>query len=158
MGAGFPQRAAQSGKETLKYYEFIVLPVAVLFFIFSPHIIRVFNDFPDVVRIGTSFLRFIAVTLPFLAIALIFGRGVTGAGDTIGPAVMTGIAQLGLRIPVAYILALVVGLGTNGIWLGINASDMCQGLAMLWYFKRGYWQKRYYKNRTILEGEMLIAV
>ena len=72
--------------------------MAVLFFIFSPHIISFFNDFPEVVAVGSSFLKFIAVTLPFLAISLIFGRGVTGAGDTIAPATFTGITQLGLRI------------------------------------------------------------
>jgi len=153
MGAGLPERAMQSGKETLKYYEFIVFPVAVLFFIFSPHIISFFNDFPEVVAVGSSFLKFIAVTLPFLAISLIFGRGITGAGDTIAPATLTGITQLGLRIPVAYFLALVAGLGINGVWLGINASDICQGLAMMWYFKRGYWQKRYYRHRSVLEEE-----
>ena len=86
------------------------------------------------------------------------GKGITGAGDTIAPAVMTGIAQLGLRIPVAYIAALIFGLGANGIWLGINASDVCQGLAMLWYFKTGYWQKRYSQHRLMLEREALVAV
>jgi putative MATE family efflux protein len=158
MGAGLPERASRSGKETLKYYEFIVFPVAVLFFIFSPHIIGIFNSHPDVVIIGSSLLRFIAVTLPFLAVALILGRGITGAGDTIAPAVMTGVAQLGLRIPVAYVLALILNLGTNGIWIGINVSDICQGLAMMWYFKRGYWQKRYHKHRAILEEGNFAAV
>lgn len=157
MGANHPDRAMQSGREALKYYELIVMPIAVVFFIFSPNIIRIFNSYPDVVEIGSSFLRFIAITLPFLALALILGRGITGAGDTIAPAAMTGVVQLGLRIPVAYVLALVFGLGTNGIWLGINASDICQGLTMLWYFKRGYWQKRYHKHRAILEQETLIV-
>ncbi|MBN1869245.1 MAG: MATE family efflux transporter [Candidatus Omnitrophica bacterium] len=158
MGAGLPERAMRSGKETLKYYEFIVIPVAVLFFIFSPNLIAVFNNHPDVVDIGSSFLRFIALTLPFLAMALILGRGITGAGDTIAPAAMTGVAQLGLRIPVSYAMALTLGLGTNGIWLGINVSDICQGLAMMWYFKRGYWQKRYHKHRAIIEQENFVAV
>lgn len=158
MGAGYPDRAKGSGEKTLKYYEFIVIPMALLFFIFSPHIIGIFSSYPDVIRIGSSLLRFIAVTLPFLASALILGRGISGAGDTIAPAVMTGIAQLGLRIPVAYVMALVFGLGTNGIWLGINASDICQGLAMMWYFRRGFWQKRYHRHRAILEQESLIAV
>jgi len=157
MGASHPDRAMQSGKEALKYYELIVIPIAVAFFIFSPNLIKVFSSYPDVVRIGSSFLRFIAVTLPFLALALILGRGISGAGDTIAPAAMTGIVQLGLRIPVAYLLALVFSLGTNGIWLGINASDVCQGLAMLWYFRQGYWQKRYHKHRSILEQETLIV-
>ena len=158
LGAGQPERAMQSGKDTLKYYELIVLPAAVLFFIFSPQIIGVFNNHIEVVRIGTSLLRFIAVTLPFLASTLIFGRGLSGAGDTIAPAVMTGIIQLGLRIPVAYILALAVGLGTNGIWLGINVSDVFQGVAMFWYFRKGLWQKRYQKHREVLEQAVPIAL
>ncbi|MFH1645248.1 MAG: MATE family efflux transporter [Candidatus Omnitrophota bacterium] len=152
MGAGYSDRAMKSGKKVLKYYELIIIPIAVLFFVFAPGIIRIFNSHPDVVKIGSNFLRFIAVTMPFLAMPLILGRGITGAGDTIAPAAMTGVAQLGLRIPVAYLLALVVGLGANGIWLGINASDICQGLVVIWYFNRGYWQKRYYKHRSILEG------
>jgi len=152
MGAARSERATKSGWKTLKYYEFIVMPIAVLFFIFAPGIIGVFNDNAEVVSIGSNFLRFIAVTLPFLAAALILGRGISGAGDTIAPAAMTGIAQLGLRIPVAYILVLGFGMGNNGIWLGINASDICQGLAMMWYFKHGFWQKRYYVHRAFLEG------
>ena len=157
MGAARPKRAMQSGWEALKYYEFIIVPIALLFFIFSPHIIRVFTNYPDVVKMGSDFLRFIAVTLPFLAAALVLGRGIGGAGDTIAPAVMTGFSQLGIRVPIAYIGALVVGLGTAGIWIGINASDICQGLAMIWYFKGGLWQKRYHKHRAILE-EASIAV
>jgi Na+-driven multidrug efflux pump len=151
MGAGHPGRATESGMKALKYYELIIAPAAVLFFIFSPQIIGIFNSHPDVVKIGSSFLRFTAFTLPFLAAALIVDRGISGAGDTIAPAVMTGVSQLGIRVPVAYIMALIVGLGTNGIWLGINVSDVFQGLAMLWYFKRGFWQKRYHKHRAILE-------
>ena len=92
-----------------------------------------------------------------MAIALILSRGISGAGDTIAPATMTGIIQLGLRIPAAYILALLVSLGTNGIWLSINISDICQGLAMMWYFKTGNWQKRYHRHRAILEQETLIV-
>ncbi len=157
LGASRPDRARQSGQKALKYYEFIVMPLAVLFFIFSPQIIGVFNNHPEVIKIGSSFLRFIAITLPFLASALILSIGIRGAGDTIAPAVMTGVVHLGVRIPVAYIMALVFGLGTNGIWLGINASDICQGLAMLYYFERGYWQRRYHKHRAILEQGNLIA-
>jgi len=153
MGAGLPYRAVKSGWVALRYYELIILPLAVIFFIFAPHIIGIFNSHPDVVKIGSNFLRFIAITLPFLASALVLGRGISGAGDTVAPAVMTGIAHLGLRIPSAYIMAFIFGLGINGIWLGINISDICQGIAMYWYFKGRFWQKRYYKHRSILEAE-----
>ncbi len=153
MGAGLSYRAVKSGWVALRYYEAIILPLAVIFFIFAPHIIGIFNSHPEVVKIGSNFLRFIAITLPFLASALVLGRGISGAGDTVAPAVMTGIAQLGLRIPSAYIMAFIFSLGINGIWLGINISDICQGIAMLGYFKGRFWQKRYYKHRSILEAE-----
>ncbi len=158
MAAGHSDRATQAGWNALKYYELIILPVAVLFFIFSPQIIGLFSNNPEVLKIGSNFLRFIAVTLPFLASALILSRGISGAGDTVAPAAMTGIVQLGLRIPLAYVLVLVFGLGNNGIWLGINASDICQGLLMMWYFRTALWQKRYHQHRAILEGESFIPV
>ncbi len=151
MGAGHPDRATISGWKALKYYELFIVPIAILFFIFSPQIIGIFSNNPEVLKIGSNFLRFIAVTLPFLASALILGRGISGAGDTIAPAAMTGIAQLGVRIPLAYALVIIFGWGNNGIWLGINASDICQGLAMMWYFRKGLWQKRYHEHRAVLE-------
>lgn len=158
MGADSSERAVQSGWKALKYYELMVIPAAILFFIFAPQIISVFSNHPEVVGLGSDFMRFIAVTFPFLAAALILGKGINGAGDTIAPAVMTGVAQLGLRIPVAYILALFFGLGPTGIWLSINFSDISQGLAMMWYFKRGFWKKRYYEHRAILEAVPIVPV
>jgi len=155
MGASRPERAARSGLEAVKYYEFIVIPIALIFFVFSPNIIRVFSSYPDVVEMGTVFLRYTAVTLPFLAAAIILSRGITGAGDTIAPAAMTGIMHLGLRVPLAYLLALVLGLGTNGIWLGVNVSDVFQGLAMSLYFRGGYWRTRYHRHRAMLEEETI---
>jgi putative MATE family efflux protein len=158
MGAGHPKRAEQAGIMTLKYYEYMVLPVAIVFFVFAKGIVGAFTNQPEVIQIGSSFLRFIAVTLPFLASALILGRGIAGAGDTLAPAVMTGIFQLVFRIAVAYVMAIIVNLGTNGLWLGINASDICQGIVMFWYFKRGYWKKRYYREHSADEdANMLIA-
>lgn len=157
MGADHPERATQSGWKALRYYELIVAPIALLFFIFSPQIIGIFNNNAEVVNSGTNFLRFIAVTLPFLASALVLGRGMSGAGDTIAPAIMTGLFQLGLRIPIAYALVLIFGLGNNGIWLGINASDIGQGLALMWYFRQGFWQKRYRAHRAVLEESAFIT-
>lgn len=158
MGAGNAKRATQAGWGALGYYQAMIILPAVLFFIFAPQIIGVFNRHPEVVQTGSTLLRLIALTFPFLATALVLNRGISGAGDTLAPAVMTGVAQLALRIPIAFILALCFGLGPIGIWLGINSSDIAQGSAMLWYFKRGLWQKRYYQHRAILDDSQLVGV
>ncbi len=158
MGAGKPARAAQSGWAALKYYEFMIAPIAIIFFIFSPQIIGAFSNNPEVLKIGTDFLRYIAVTMPFLAAALILGRGMSGAGDTRAPAIMTGVIQLGIRVPLAYALVFLFGFGINGVWLGINVSDIFQGLTMIWYFRKGSWKNRYHEHRSILEQETSIPI
>jgi Na+-driven multidrug efflux pump len=157
MGASLPDRAMKSGWRTLKYYEFIVAPVALIFLVFPYQIVGIFNNDAQVLKVGAEFLRFIAVTLPFLASGLILARGIMGAGDTVAPAVIAGVNQLALRIAVAYGLVYIFGMGTNGIWLGVNASDILQGLIMIWYFRKGFWKKRYHAHRSVLE-QGLIAV
>ncbi len=79
-----------------------------------------------------------------------------GAGDTFTPAIITGIAKLLFCIPLAYLLALFFRLHQNGIWLGMAASDVFQAILFIWYFKKGLWQKRYYKfsEKDIFEREV----
>lgn len=150
MGANQPRRATQTGWRTVWLYQIFIIPVAVIFFMFAPSLIRIFNNHPDVIRIGTTCLRYLAVAFPFLSFSLILGRGMNGAGDTLAPAMLTGISSLGYRIPAAYLMALTLGLGTVGIWLGIVSSDILQGILITVYFYLRSWQKRYYQYRATL--------
>ncbi|HEC87874.1 MAG TPA: hypothetical protein ENI52_01000 [Thermoplasmata archaeon] len=58
-----------------------------------------------------------------------------------------------VRIPLAYILALALGIGATGIWLGINASDISQGILMIFVFQMGHWKTAHAKHREKLEGK-----
>ncbi|OYD14331.1 hypothetical protein CH330_08985 [candidate division WOR-3 bacterium JGI_Cruoil_03_51_56] len=155
MGAGKPKRAAKSGWRTVLYYEVIAIPIAVLFIIFAPRLVGIFSHNAEVTDIGATFLRFLAVTLPFLAFSLILGQGMNGAGDTRTPTIVNATGQLGFRIPLAYLLALTAGMGSTGIWLGINASDITQGIGMALLFQVGYWQKVYAKHKVALRSKSL---
>jgi putative MATE family efflux protein len=157
MGAKQPERATESTWRTVLYYEFIAIPLATIFIIFAPQLVAIFVKQPEVIRIGTSFLRYLGVTFPFLALSLVLGQAMNGAGDTAAPTIINAIAQLGVRIPLAYIFALVVGMGSSGIWLGINASDIAQGLGMVFLFKSGHWKKVYAKHREKLEQQPIRA-
>jgi hypothetical protein len=41
-------------------------------------------------------------------------------------------------------------LGYTGIWLGINASDIVQGIGMILIFCAGHWQKAFKKHKKKL--------
>ena len=150
MGANQSKRATQIGWRVNWLYQIFIIPVAAGFFIFAPKLVGVFNNHPDVLRIGSVYLRYLAISFPFLAFSFILGRGMNGAGDTFTPAVITGVTQLGVRIPMAYFIALSFGLGTTGIWASIASSDILQGALFIVYFYIGFWQARYYKYRAAL--------
>jgi Na+-driven multidrug efflux pump len=44
-------------------------------------------------------------------------------------------------------------MGSSGIWLGLNASDIAQGLGMVFLFRSGHWKKVYAKHREKLEQQ-----
>jgi len=41
-------------------------------------------------------------------------------------------------------------MGYVGIWLGINASDIVQGIGMVFAFQAGHWQKAFLKHKKKL--------
>lgn len=150
LGADNPDRAKKSAWRAVTYYEIMLLPIVVLFLLFAPHIVSVFNDHPEVITVGSSFLRYLAVTFPFLAFSLVFSQAMNGAGDTKTATIVNSIGQLVFRIPFAYFFALAVGLGYKGIWLGINTSDIVQGIGMVIVFTSGHWIKVYKKHKKKL--------
>jgi Na+-driven multidrug efflux pump len=152
MGAGKPDRAMQSGWETVKRFEMLAVPVAVLYMVLAPVLVSVFVNNPQVVRTGAEYLRFLAATFPFLAFSIVLGRAVSGAGDTVAPAVMTGLGQLLVRVSAAYLLARTFAMGATGIWLAVNVSDVLQAVLFIFYFRSGMWQRRYYRHRARLEA------
>ena len=115
MGAKQPERATESAWRTVLYYEFIAIPLAIIFIIFAPQLVAIFAKQPEVIKIGTSFLRYLGVTFPFLAFSIVLRQAMNGAGDTATPTIISVIGHLGVRIPLAYIFALVVGMGSSGI-------------------------------------------
>jgi putative MATE family efflux protein len=153
MGAGKPDRAMQSGWETVKRFEMLAVPVAALYMVLAPVLVALFVDNPQVIRTGAEYLRFLAATFPFLAFSIVLGRAVSGAGDTVAPAVMTGLGQLLVRVPMAYLLARTFAMGATGIWLAVNVSDVFQAVLFIFYFRSGMWQRRYYRNRARLEAD-----
>ena len=154
MGAGFPERARVSGWEVVKAYQTIALPMSFLFILFAPFLISVFSQQAEVIHIGVIFLRFSFAAFPCVAVSIVLGRSMNGAGDTFAPAIITGIAKLLFCIPLAYLLSLYFHLNQNGIWLGMSISDVFQSLLFIWYFKKGLWQKRYYEHRESLEKDI----
>jgi Na+-driven multidrug efflux pump len=56
--------------------------------------------------------------------------------------VITGIAVLGVRIPLAFLLPRMFDLGTSGIWLAVALSTVLEGTVVGFWFRSGRWKKK----------------
>lgn len=142
LGAQQPERAGRSAWMVLGFYEIIMLVAGTLFFIFAKELIQIFNTNTEVVRMGMTFIRIVTLSYVFLASSIILGSAMSGAGDTVSPAVITGIAQLGIRVFLALLLTKICFLDTLGIWLAITISIVAEGILTATWFGVGKWKSK----------------
>jgi putative MATE family efflux protein len=140
LGARQPERAVLSAWTTVGYYVIFMFLMCVIFVVFAPYLIMMFNTEPEVVRIGTDFLRITALGTIFIAPALILGRSMSGAGDTTSPLIITFITLWIVQIPLAFVLSRYTGLGLTGVWIAILIAYMSQALMAMTWFSVGRWK------------------
>lgn len=104
---------------------------------------------PDVVREAATFIRYLCVTEIFFAYSMVMIGAMQGAGDTKRPLWITVLTLWGLRVPMAYILALApaqallglgLGMGATGAWIAMSVTQGLQGMVSLWVFRQGAWK------------------
>ena len=88
---------------------------AIPLFIFATPVLEIFSDDPDVIRIGTSGVRAIALSLPLWGAWSVSAGALRGSGDTRSPMI---------RGVFAVWLSVVIG------WIGVNHLD--QSVAFVW--------------------------
>jgi Na+-driven multidrug efflux pump len=76
---------------------------------------------------------------PVLALTIVYMGALRGAGDTVFPLFFTAFGLALVRLPVSYLLALYLGWGLRGAWLGVSA-DLLVRMTLAWTrFRRGRW-------------------
>lgn len=140
LGAGNPKRAEKSAWASVLAGEVMMVGAFLFFFFYADKIMGAFNKDPEVILYGTRFLQILAPTFFFINIGIILERAHNGAGDTISPLMLTIFSLFIVRFPLAWYL--MKDKGPEGIWLGIAASIILQGLIFIALFSSGRWKKK----------------
>jgi putative MATE family efflux protein len=155
LGAARPDQAARSGWTAFGLGCATMSVMGLVFFTLAPWMFRMYcpeQSQTPIVDAGVPVLRLVAFAMPALASAIIFTSALRGAGDTIVPVVFSWIGFLGVRIPLAHVLALstldlgplgevrCAGMGLFGAWLAMCADIMVRGCFFLWRFASGKWK------------------
>ncbi|MEX2242324.1 MAG: MATE family efflux transporter [Fimbriimonadaceae bacterium] len=153
LGMKDPDRAERLGWTAAHQAGIVSAVVSVLLFIFAEPLARmVLPGDPQTAAVAASFTRYIAATEVFFAYAMVLIGAMQGAGDTRRPMWLSVATLWGVRVPLAAVLALPgisvfglltvpgVDMGADGAWLSMAATQLIQGVAAMWLFKRGDWK------------------
>jgi putative MATE family efflux protein len=142
LGAGKPQRAVRSVWWTAVANMAFMGCVAVVFIAYAEFFIRIFTDVPAVVATGADCLRVLSFGYLTFALGMVLTQAFNGAGDTTTPTVINLFCFWMLELPLAYLLALRLGIGERGVFYAIVASDVAFSILGTIAFRRGRWKHR----------------
>ena len=114
----------------------LLLPVALSFILIPGLLIRPLAPDPEVVASAVRYLRVIGYFEIFLGWELLFQGAFNGLGHTRDYMIISVPLTLA-RWPLAWMLAVTLGLGAPGIWWAISLSTLAKGAWLSWLFRRG---------------------
>ncbi len=140
LGAGKPERAEISVWKTGKYNAWFMGIVSIIYLVFAPQIIVLFNDTPDVVKYGSMCLRVIALGYVFYGYGMVVIQSFNGAGDTKTPTLINFICFWMFQLPFAYIVGINFDLGPIGVFSSITMAEILIAVIGIIWFRRGNWK------------------
>ena len=142
LGAGKPERARHAAWVATALDAAVMVLAAVVIFPLAPALIGVFNDHADVVAIGAHYLRVVSPFYLFAALGIVLGRALNGAGDSMGPMLITVVTLWGLQVPLAVYFSRLWQPATEGIWWAMVVAFVVQGVLTTLWFETGRWMKK----------------
>jgi len=140
LGAQQPERAEASVWQIGWYNMAYLLLIAVLFFAFPQAIVGIFSADAGVIAVGAEWLRILSYSLFVYGWWMVSVQAFNGAGDTTTPTWINVVFFWLIQIPLAWYLALHLGLQETGVFWAVFVSETSVGLFTLWLFSRGRWK------------------
>ena len=142
LGAGKPERAERAVWIAAFVNMGFLGAIGLLFILIPETLIGFFTDDPAVVPIAVDSLRIVAYGFLFYAFEMVITQAFNGAGDTRTPTLINFFAHWVLQIPLAWTLAVPLGLGPDGVFLAITITYAAMGVVGALLFRQGRWKTR----------------
>ena len=140
LGAGKPDRAERA-VWTAGFYNMIFLgTVGAAFIAFAPAIVAIYTSDPEIAGHAVMCLRIVACGYVFYAYGMVLTQSFNGAGDTWTPTWINFGCFWLWEIPLAWLLALKLGMGPRGVYIAITVAFSTVAVVSAVLFRRGRWK------------------
>lgn len=112
-----------------------------MLFLFAPKLMLLFSKDPQVLALGTTVLRMVAVSEPFYGVPIVIEGLMQGLGNTVAPFFYNIIGMWGARIVGTYICTQVLGYGLVSAWGCMIAHNMLLFVLFALHYRSGRWKR-----------------
>ena len=139
LGADRPQDARLSAAEAYRLAVVLMASLGIVFYFFPYVLLRMFTNDAEVVHYGILYMKIVAFAQVPLAITMVLGGSLRGAGDT-GFIMFATVAGMWLvRIPLTAILAAVLKAPIAVVW-SVMIVDWLVRMSLLgWRYRKERW-------------------
>ena len=117
-----------------------------LLFAFAPGLVGLFSDNDQVILLGVTVLRMVAVSEPFYGFSIIMEGMLQGVGNTRAPFVYNILGMWGVRIVGTYICTQLLGFGLVSAWACMIAHNLLLFVLFLFTHLRNRWNPLYHNQ------------
>ena len=141
LGVNDVARARQGVGAALKISALITVALMVPVVAFAPHLVRFFNDTPEVVQFGTLFLRMMSPFYVLCCANQILSGSLRGAGDSRTPMIIMLGSFVVFRQIYLFCITHFVSNTIVPVALGYPAGWLVCSAATFLYFRFAHWEK-----------------
>jgi len=140
LGASQPDRAEKSVWRCAFFNMIFLGVISLIFGIWAEWFVRIFSNEAEVVKYGALALRYICFGYIFFAYGMVIGQAFNGAGDTRTPTIINFFCFWMFELPLAYLLAITLGFGPQGIFLSVAIAVALLAVVSILIFRKGNWK------------------
>jgi multidrug resistance protein, MATE family len=139
LGANETERAFQAGWRVTSIGIYMMVIAGFVLYSLAAPVAELMSNEPGTVAYTCQYLKINALGEPCLAVGMVLTGALQGAGDTKAPMWFTIITNWLIRIPLAYVLAIIFKLGPSGVWWAMLSSIVIQGMLVGWRYQSRAW-------------------
>lgn len=132
LGASRPREALGAATIAAKYAVLLLSAAGLLALAFRAQILPIFSNDARVVARGAAIMPWLAVAQPFMAASMVLSQALRGAGQTRTVLGVSAVGALFVRLTATWVLAMTLGLGLAGVWMGSTLDWAVRTVLLVW--------------------------
>ncbi len=142
LGAGRPERSVEAVRKAAFGGLMIAACVGTLFVLIPEKLLWAFGlTDPEVTRLGSELLGYLAFSGFFISVALTYTGGLQGTGDTRSPLYITIVSQIVVPLGTCALLQSSGHLTSRGIWTAIVLGHVTRATLSVVRFRQKKWMQ-----------------